>query len=151
MAAMIIIKSCHPTPAILHSLNCFHHLSLKSVRQLLCGAQKENRPFRPKFVIDPQKWQFRDLTNRVRFPQTPPFVDASSIKEIMPLAFLLERGWAPNKARQLTSFESCLLCRPSGEALHHVKVECKNLVCISVSITLLNINELSNHQEDQKF
>ena len=66
---------------------------------MLCGLQSENLPFLPKFVSDPQKWQFGDLTKRDTFPQTPPFLDASSIKEIILLALIFATGSSSNKSR----------------------------------------------------
>ncbi len=69
------------------------------MRQLLCGSQREKLPLPPKFVSAPQNWQFGELTNRVTFPQTPPFLDTSSIAEIIVLARIFAAGSSSKESK----------------------------------------------------
>ncbi len=99
IAVMPNLECGHPILAIAQNPTHLPHFSLMYVRQLLCGSQRENLPLPPKFVSDPQKLQFGDLTNRVTFPQTPSFLDASSIKEIIFLALTFATGSSSNESK----------------------------------------------------
>jgi hypothetical protein len=54
LATVPIFKRGHPVLPIANYLAHFCRLSLMYVSQLLWGLQRENLPFAPKFVSDPQ-------------------------------------------------------------------------------------------------
>ncbi len=66
---------------------------------MLCSLHKSNLPLPPKFVSLSQNTHFGDLTNRVTFPQTPPFLDASSIAEIIVLARIFATGSSSKESK----------------------------------------------------